>query len=281
MPQRRLARQLIVVLVLCSTLTALVSVWMLHSANEKYFAARRASTEAHFVGVISGLEQQWGREAYSFKTRIESLHYLDSRPRQLEALSVHLTSLGRSLEFPLLRVEDAHGGLLASFEYIRREPPKVHFRSGQESAWVFDAEREHLYLALRLPIWLGAESGHLVLFKPMDHALLSLYGYPETHLSLWWQGRPVASSEGRDGLAAAITASRRGGDAAVIRLPWGGGDPAEVPVLMVEMTSPSLLGLEALVLPLTVGFVPLGVALFLVFRGRGIAGRRNSTSGGD
>ncbi|MFC5302422.1 hypothetical protein [Azospira restricta] len=279
MPQRRLARQLILVLVLCGVLTALVSVWLLHSANAKYFATRRASTETHFVGVISGLEQQWGREAFSVKTRIESLRYLESRPRQLEALAVHLTSLGRSLEFPLLRIEDAHGGVLARFEYLRREPPKVHFRAGQESAWVFDDKGGHLYLALRVPIWLGAESGYLVLFKPIDHAQLSGYDYPETRLSLWWQGRPVASSEGRDGLAAALAASRRGDDPALIRLPWGGADPIEFPVLMVELTSPSLLGAEALVLPLIVGFVPLAVALFLVFRGRGVAGRSGAGSG--
>lgn len=280
MLQNRLARPLIVVLMLCGALTAAVSLWLLHAANEKYAAARHASAEAHFVGVISGLEQQWGREAYSFKTRIESLRYLESSPRQLEALSVHLTSLGRSLEFPLLRVEDARGVLLTSYEYIRRQPPKVHFLTGQEAAWIFDAEREHLYLALRLPIWLGTESGHLILFKPIDHAQLGLLSYPETRVSLWWQGRPVASSDGHDGLAAAVEASRRGDGVGVIRLPWGGADSAEFPVLMAEMTSPSLLGPEMLAAPLIIGFAPLGIGLLLVFRGRRRNGRPDAAAGG-
>ncbi len=262
---RRVARPWIVALLFCSILYAMVGAWLLQEANQKAVRVQRSNAESHFVAAISGLEQRWGWQAFSFKTRVESLRYLESSPRSLEKLTAHLTSLGRSIEFPLLRIEDARGEPVLSFEYLHRTPPKVWFRTGQETAWVLDEDSGHLYMVFRLPIWLGKEDGSLLLFKPVDHAALSQIGYPTTRLSVWWKERPVASSEGHDGLAAARAAAHRLDDPRVIRLPWPGLDPYEAPTLMIELVAPPLLRMTDLVAPLASGLLLLALGLLIVF----------------
>lgn len=261
----RVARPWAVALLLCSILSVVIGAWVFQLANEKALQAQRSRAESHFAAAISGLEQRWGWEAFSFKTRIESLRYLESSPRSLEKLTAHLTSLGRSIEFPLLRIEDARGDPVLSYEYLHRNPPKVWFRTGQETTWVLDEDNSHLYMVFRQPIWLGKEDGYLLLFKPMDHAALSQIGYPATRLSVWWKDRPMAASEGHDGLAIARAAARRTDDPRVIRLSWPGLDPFGAPMLMVELTAAPLLGLADLIAPLTSGLFFLAAGLFLVF----------------
>lgn len=261
-PLRHWLRPLLLIVLLFFVLTGVLGIWVSRAANQRALDVQRTNAEMHFVAAISQLEQRWGWEAFSFKTRIESLRYLEATPRQLEKLTAHLTSLGRSIEFPWLRVEDAKGELVYSYEYLRRSAPKVWFRTGQTVAWVVDAE--HLYMVFRQPVWLGKEDGYLLLYKPMDHALLTQIGYPATRLSLWWQEKPLASSEGYDGLAAAQKLARQHDDGRIVRIQWPGVDSAAGPMLMVELASSSLMQLVDLATPLLTGLLLLVVGLLLI-----------------
>lgn len=261
-PLRHWLRPLLLIVLLFFVLAGVLGAWVSRAANQRALEVQRANAEMHFVAAISQLEQRWGWEAFSFKTRIESLRYLESTPRQLEKLTAHLTSLGRSIEFPWLRIEDARGELVYSYEFLRRSPPKVWFRTGQTVAWVVDAE--HLYMVFRQPVWLGKEDGYLLLYKPMDHALLTQIGYPATRLSLWWQEKPLASSEGHEGLAGAQKLARQHDDAHVVRIQWPGVDAAAGPMLMIELASSSLVRLVDLATPLLAGLLLIGGLLLIV-----------------
>jgi hypothetical protein len=119
-----------------------------------------------------------------------------------------------------------------------------------------DPVHGQLYIVYRQLIWLGNENGYLVLFKPMDHSFLSQLSYPFTRISLWWKGKPVASSDGEDGLVAAGAAfAAQGNDASLSRLLWSSSDSDNAPLLFIESTSPPLL---------TVGEIggPLALSLF-------------------
>lgn len=135
--------------------------------------------------------------------------------------------------------------------------PNVLFLPGQETTWVLNSAKNQLFLVIRQLIWLGKENGYLLLFHPMDHALLNQISYPDTRLSLWWNDKPVASSEGEQGLSLAeLSFNKIGKDNSVLLLSWAGVESAKVPKIFVESTSQPLLDFRQLA-------VALAVILFL------------------
>lgn len=263
LPPQLLLRRLLLALLLSGVLTGAVSAWIFLSANEQAAEAQRVSAHDHYAAVIADLNQRWGREAFNFRIRLESMHFLEDAGPQKERLLTHLTSQGGSLEFSSLRIEDARGEPVVAYEYGGHKIPKVRFRPGQESAWAIDPEQAHLYMAFRQPIWLGKENGYLTLFKPLDHALLTQYNYPNIRLSLWWNGTPISSSEGNEGLAAAKPAyAKSGKQPSLTRLTWAGADSEEAPILFIESTAPPLLNASELALPVIVSLMAFALAVW-------------------
>lgn len=267
---RSIFLRLLLILLLAVVITALGGVWIHRLANERAAAIQQGNAEAHYVGVISGLEQRWGKEAYSLRVRLESLRFLESATDRQDRLLAHLISLGQSLEFPMLRVEDIKGDLIASYDIVGHATPRVRFRIGQESIWAFDEDRGKLFMVIRQSIWLGKENGYLILYKPVDHALLSQLAYPGTELSLWWRQKPVASSSGRSGIAASTTSE---GQQSAVVLRWPGADPELSPSLRIDLSSapvlkagdflvPVLCGLLAFLLGVAAIFGPDGARIF-------------------
>jgi len=262
---RQLLRRLIVALMASALLTTLVSAWFYHTANDRAAKSQLASAHEHYAAVFSGLEQRWGREAYNFKVRIESMRFLEHGNEHKEKLQANLTAQGGSLEFPSLRIEDAKGLLVTSFEHANHKIPKVRFLPEQDSTWTMDPATGQLYMVFRQQIWLGKENGYLLLFKPMDHALLSLQSYPFTRISLWWKGKPVASSEGTSGLETAAAAyGNPAANPATSRLPWPGAAPENAPLLFIESTSPPLLNLIDLAGPLVLSLLAFALAAWAI-----------------
>jgi len=269
---KQLLRRLLLALLISGLLTSAVSAWIFHSANEQSAETQRLNALEHYTAVIANLDQRWGREAYNFRIRLEAMHFLDDAGPLKERLITHLTAQGESLDFSSLRIEDAKGGVVASYEYGRHKTVGAHFRSGQETAWAFDATQGQLYMAFRQPIWLGKENGYLTLFKQLDHALLTQYNYPGIRLSLWWNDEPVASSEGTDGLDAARPAfEKSGASPSSNRLPWTGTDSGNAPILFIESTSPPLLNTSELALPVIITLIAFVFAVWAMIGDRGLS----------
>src|SRR6185369_5203631 len=156
--------------------------WVKRLVNDKARNTQLANAGEHYAAVISDLDRRLGREAFSLKTRIEAEGFLERSGLRSEELLAYLTLQGSSSEFPSLRIENKSGEIIASYDYATHINPEVNFIPGQVSTWTRDRGDGRLYLVIRQFIWLGKENGYLVLFKPVDHAVLTQITYPGTRL---------------------------------------------------------------------------------------------------
>ena len=254
-------------------LAILFGVLFFQAANMGAVDTHRINANRHYIKVMADLERQWGRAAFNLKIRLESENFFGGALKNNDKLLTYLTAQGGSIDFPSLRIEDAKGGEIISYEYVPESLPKVIFLPGQEVTWVLNTTKNQLFLVIRQLIWLGKENGYLLLFRPMDHALLNHISYPDTRLSLWWNEKPVASSEGEQGLTLAeLNFQNLAKDRSVLFLSWAGIEAAKSPKLFVETTSPPLFGFPQLAVVLAVIFV---LFLFACWSTLGIWGLRN------
>lgn len=261
-----LALRLAGILLLVLLCLIVVGLWIKELANDKSRASELASAREHYTVVLTDLDRRWGREAFNLKTRIEAQDILTSSGQRNERLLAYLISQGSSIEFPSLRIEKTNGEVLAAYDYAGQISPKIKFAQGQASAWAQGPGEGSLYLVIRQFIWLGKENGYLVLFKPMDHALLTQITYPGTRLSLWWKGVAVASSDGEDGLRRTRSqfAKPESGDASVA-LTWSGPESELSPKLLVETLGSELIEAGDVVRPVTLLFFIVLIAVAVSF----------------
>ncbi len=264
----QLAIRLAGILLLILLCLAVQGLWMKELVNDKARATQLANAREHYAAVLADLDRRWGREAFNLKTRLEAQEILANAALRKEKLMVYLISQGNSIEFPSLRIETTHGELIASYDYASHIETSVKFQPGQTNAWAQNPKDGSLYLVIRQFIWLGKENGYLVLLKPMDHALLTQITYPGTRLSLWFKGKPVASSDGDEGLqktATAFSAPEAGNSNAY--LTWSGPESETSPKLLIEPLTSELIGLGSIARPVMLVFFILLIAVTVGFSG--------------
>jgi hypothetical protein len=254
---------ILLLLLLCLTLQGL---WVKELVNDKARSIQLTNAREHYVVVLADLERRWGLDAFNLKTRIEAQEILGGTVMRNEKLLAYLISQGSSLEFPSLRIEKTSGEVIASYDYTNHTDPTAKFLPGQVSNWVLDSSGEHLYLAIRQFIWLGKENGYLVLFKPMDHAMLTQMTYPGTRLSLWWKGQAIASSDGEDGLRNTVVAFPKPENSnSTIALTWSGPESENSPKLLVETLGSELIGTSTIARPVILVFFVLLIGISVSF----------------
>lgn len=237
----KITRQQILSTFIAAVIGVLVMIWVYHSIDQRSKSNHAASARKHYANVISDLERRWGREAFNLKIRIEAQRFLENPEGRKEQLLAYLTSQGGSVEFPSLQIEDSKGVRIASFSHAGTEQPKIRFSAGQEFAWAFDQENHKLFLVYRQLIWLGKENGYLLLYKPLDHALLTQFSYPDTHLTLWWNNYAVASSDGEDGLRGLNTRQdKTSNSVSLSSMGWPSTGGSSTPVLLIESSPPAI-----------------------------------------
>jgi len=253
----------------------LLSFWITDLVNDRARTSQLTRAREHYLVVLADLDRRWGREAFNLKTRIEAQDFLESDSQRNEKLLTFLTAQGSSIEFPSLRIENTKGEIIAAYDYASHINPKVKFSPGQVSTWTMDASDEHLYLAIRQFIWLGKENGYLVLFKPMDHALLHQITYPGTRLSLWWKGLATASSDGEDGLKrTAATFEKPESNDSSIALTWSGPETDMSPRLLVETLGMNLVSFREIAAPALLIFLVMLLGTTFSFAGYAIKSSR-------
>lgn len=261
---RKIAVRVVCLLLLVLLCLVALGVWLQDLANQGARDRQLANAREHYAAVLSDIDRRWGREALNLKTRIEAQNVIDASGGDNEKLLTYLISQGSSIEFPSLQLEKANGELIASYDYSRHLDPKLKLPLGQVNTWVVSHVDGTLYLAIRQFIWLGKENGYLLLFKPMDHALLTQNAYPGTRLSLWWRGEAKASSDGEEGLE--ITRSRfskpENGEQSVV-LSLTGPNTELTPKLLVEIQANTIIDAGQIARPVIFFFlvVLIGVVI--------------------
>lgn len=264
----QLALRLAGILLLILLCLSVQGVWMKELVNEKSKATQLANAREHYAAVLADLDRRWGREAFNLKTRLEAQEILANAEFRKEKLMVYLISQGNSIEFPSLRIETTHGELIAAYDYASHIETSVKFLPGQNNAWAQNPKDGSLYLVIRQFIWLGKENGYLVLLKPMDHALLTQITYPGTRLSLWFNDKPVASSDGDEGMqktASAFSSLENGNSNAY--LTWPGPESEASPKLLIEPLASELIGTGSIARPVMLVFFILVIAVTIGFSG--------------
>ena len=264
----QLALRLAGVLLLILICLSILGMWTKDQFNHKFRSTQLANAREHYAAVLADLDRRWGREAFNLKTRLEAQEILANSEQRKEKLMVYLISQGNSIEFPSLRIETVQGERIASYDYASHVETNVKFLPGQTNTWLQNPKDGSLYLVIRQFIWLGNENGYLVLFKPMDHALLTQMTYPGTRLSLWWKSNPVASSDGEDGLSktAARFAKPESGDASAY-LTWSGPESDTSPKLLIEPLGSELINLGNIARPVMLAFFILLITVTIGFSG--------------
>lgn len=240
------------------------AIWIKELANEKARSKQLSSAREHYSVVLAELDRRWGREAFNLKARIESQNLLDGPKQHTDQLQAFLISQGTSMEFPSLRIEKTTGEAIVAYDYASHVNPKIKFSPGQGSAWVRNTSDGNLYLVIRQFIWLGKENGYLLLFKPMDNALLTQITYPGTRLSLWWNSQAIASSDGDDGVqntSRHFDKPENHDDS--ITLTWPGPESENAPKLLIEILSDELIGTFSIAKPVALAF--LVIVLIIAF----------------
>lgn len=253
----------LLVLLLCLIAQA---IWIKELANEKARSKQLSSAREHYSVVLAELDRRWGREAFNLKARIEAQNLLDGSKQHTDQLLAFLISQGTSMEFPSLRIEKTTGEVIVGYDYASHVNPKVKFSPGQGSAWVQNTNDGNLYLVIRQFIWLGKENGYLLLFKPMDNALLTQTTYPGTRLSLWWKSHAIASSDGEDGVQGTSRRFQKpkSQDDSIV-LTWSGPESENAPKLLIEILSDELIGTFSIAKPTALAFLVIVIVIAICF----------------
>lgn len=176
--------------------TLVAAMWFYGVTAEKTAKLRKDDTALHYVTRIRQLETAWEREAELVKVRLEFMHLLEDPASRWERLASYFTAQSGNPVFSDLQIAARDGEVLFSYgPHGRSLAVDIHQKG--YAGWHFEPERAALYRVYRQPLWLGKSGmGWLILYKPLNHALLYANVFPDTDLFVVWGAAVVASSLG-------------------------------------------------------------------------------------
>lgn len=219
---------------------------------------RAENLEAFYKSRLAQLENDWEVQTLDFKARIEFTRYLEDTSSSIVNLQAFFTIQGGERRFTQLLVQDKSGKIRFKFSKDSRfvNPLKPSDRSG----WYRDTGSRQLYRLFQESIWLGKDgTGKMVIYFPIDNALLYKLASPDTVLAAKFQNELVSSSLGSAGLDNYLLKS----DAVERKeLPWSGEPDSPLKLLIDAPVNTIFSKFE---LMLGVGFIPVIDALILWF----------------
>jgi len=249
----------VLLLVVLAAVASFVTIERLAIARER--SQQEAEARRHLQSRLALLAKERRDSGFAVARQIElwlgsadqqSASALDDRLRTL------LLTVLEQTEFSHALVRDAQGQLLFRYGARHSDMPVA---DGQDWAW--GAADGTLYRVTDVgALRYGGVAASLLLYAPLDNALLSRLVYPSTQLTLLHQGRPVAQALGLDAHAEADDV---GHHYVSLQLPWD--DTPGAPQLLISRHFVSPLSASQMALALAV------CALLLVMAGWLVLGR--------
>lgn len=237
----------------------------IHTTQQQQ-AARQllADAERHYRSRTRQIDAEWVRQADLLRAQIEFSGALDGADQRLSRsrLTALLASMGGQGAFTHVLLQGSTGERLFSFG--TRSRAAMQPQGTAALGWTFSPEDRLLYRTLRAPLRLGKlGTVVLVVFAPVDNALLAANAFPNSALSLDWsdQGDLATSYAG-----ASPHGTVRG---PVIRLEgkvrWA-DDPATPQLRVVRDVQPVMALAELLAMVLLGGLLVLGLGWLVLGR---------------
>jgi signal transduction histidine kinase/ActR/RegA family two-component response regulator len=228
----RLLAILLLIFAVGAALFALVVRTAIDNAREQQLQ----DAGVHYAARIAALQQGWRVEAYAAAQQLELWQGGDSAasPEARDArLHAVLVTLLDPSDFSHAVITDTEGRVLFRHGTRSQDTPELPAASDAAGlGWVFSASDRTVYRTLTGPFRYGKQVARLLLYLPLDNALLARMAYPGTRLELLQASLSTAVSDPAGGGASAASA----GPSARLLLPWDG--LAGAPVLQIDRSFP-------------------------------------------
>ncbi|MBX9794917.1 MAG: hypothetical protein K2Y02_11520, partial [Burkholderiaceae bacterium] len=194
-----LTRRLFGMLVLVFVAVAAAFALFTRSVIDNELQHQRRDTGSHFEARIQTLDQGWRQMAFSMRQQTELWQVDVARLPEAVAearLRALLTTLLDQGEFTHAAIVGDAGQVL--FRYGTRSQDLLALPSDSDAAglgWVYSDRDRTFYRTVIGPVRHAGRPAQLLLYVPIDNALLAQLAYPNTQLDLLNEGKVVATSD--------------------------------------------------------------------------------------
>ena len=192
---RRLFGMLVLVFVAVSAAFALFT----RSVIQHGLEHQQRDTGSHFEARIRALDQGWRQSAFSVRQQAELWQVDVERLPEVVAearLRALMTTLLDQGEFTHAAIVGDAGQVL--FRYGTRSQDLLALPADSDAAglgWVYSDRDRTVYRTVTGPVRQAGRPAQLLLYVPLDNALLAQLAYPNTQLDLLHEGQKVATSD--------------------------------------------------------------------------------------
>lgn len=175
--------------------------WLQKTTFAKEAAASSAFFRTYFQERVTAINHSWKTQADSFRVELEYLNLLRNHGDNWLDLKMFLAVRQGINPFNHIIVTDKTGQLLFHHGTNPTFPDNI-LPLKDNSGWHYFAPDNSLLYAIVLDIGLqNAQTGHLIVFFPLDNALLRQIAVPETFTAVLWQKKQVANSQGHSAIS--------------------------------------------------------------------------------
>ena len=184
--------------VLLLTLVVIASAAILVAQHLNEVTAREKLGDAvrYVRARVLAIEEGWQVQAESMRSQLAFSRLMETPDERLARarFNAFCTSLGGSSMFRQVLLLRPDGTVLGSYGVHPDRPLALPQPLDATPGWIFGEQDRTLYRTLSVPtIVLGAPA-RLLLYAPLDNALLLRMSFPDTQASLRWHDRTIARS---------------------------------------------------------------------------------------
>ncbi|MBV8210614.1 MAG: response regulator [Burkholderiaceae bacterium] len=218
----RLKLRLLAVLLLLVIVPAIGAILVLQAGIEQEREYQLSDAREHLVKRIGDLDQGWRETAFAFAQQIDLWQATAASARSEEGdarLRVLLTTLLDQGDFTHA-VIGAHSGrtLLRYGTNPQERIGPTYWDSGGNLGWAYSEADHVVYRAVSADLRSLSGNARLLLYVPIDEALLRRLAYPNTELIVLYRGERLAVSSGSEPQSAQRVREPR--YSATMTMPW-------------------------------------------------------------
>lgn len=214
-----------------------VSTALLYRVALNKAAAERADDLRDFYSTrLMQMEREWELGSRDVRARIEYTRMLEHAEDSAQHFQAYMTIQGGARRYSYLVIQNRKKQVLFAFGRDKEGIAAAVAQGRAGEGWFLEPSSQALYRVFEEQIWLGTDgNGRALFFYPLDNALLLQMTMPGTILTVLYQGRRAASSEGLSRLEVMGGFSGSSARHETRVLPWSGMDSDPV---RLEIQSP-------------------------------------------